>query len=490
MVCFPPLISLSFAAESDFPLPSAAASSSRPFSSPFPPSLVPGAPPSPDWGAPLYTLVGLAAAAAAGALLGALRNKRPHVVSKGLAIAAFLLPVAAAFLFVLSAPAPRGALPPLPSEGPLEEGAPEEGGHHLSAFVGGAARDWRRWLSLAAASLLLLLAGQGLALLGAPSFEEGPPSSPHTPLSITAAAAAAAAPQEGASLLLSHLGVEALARWGGPQGSRVWGLSILLQMCLLVLLPWLSVALWLLRPSHAAAAVWLSGPSLPSAAAAAAAAAAEAAVTGGSLLQQLLRQAAPAAAVAKALNPSVLLCQALLLALPLRLLPSFAAAASKLKLCCCCGLVLRLLSLSSSSSSSKAAPYGVADVLLLLLLAAEALGLFERLLRPADQQQQQEQQQQRQQEHRFKAFDWQQDSEGNPAGKKKARTQNWVLLKDAAVVAEVPKGEVQGTAAPLFRDKDGDEAYEFFRVDSCGRPMKVPSSLLQRVGRRPAPKLL
>ncbi|KAL8275207.1 hypothetical protein Esti_000879 [Eimeria stiedai] len=466
------------------------------------------------WG-PLYTLAGLTAAAAGGALLGALREKKPQHVAKALAVAAFLLPAAAVILLLCTAPLP--GVPPSPSlQGPPERAPLSTSSSFLVDYLLGALRDWQRSLSFAAACLLLLREAQGLLLLFKAPLKKGPlllnSKGPH-PQQLSLPRTTVAGTREGGAPLLSLLQAEAPPIWRGPQARRAWSLSIALQMCLLIFLPWLGAALWLLRPAAAAAAVWVSGPCLPSGSAVAAAAAAGASAE-SSRLQYLLREAAAAAAAAKALNPSVLLCLSLLLSLPLKLLPSFAAAAAALAACCRWGAASRFLALISSSSSSsgsrssKGAPYGAADVLLLLLLAADAFGLHRWLFKKQAQQQQQ----------RCAAFDWRQDSEGKPAASRKARVRSWVVLRDATVVAEVSKGEVQvhnktaaaavtaaaagagvrptppfhrgGTTGPLFRDKDGDEAYEFFHVDARGCPIKVPPALLQRVGRRPQPKLL
>ncbi|CDJ44686.1 hypothetical protein, conserved, partial [Eimeria tenella] len=72
----------------------------------------------------------------------------------------------------------------------------------------------------------------------------------------------------------------------------------------------------------------------------------------------------------------------------------------------------------------------------------------------------------------------------------KAHTQRRLLQRAAPLITEVPRGEVQGTAVSLFRDRDGDEAFEFFSVDATGRPCKVPVAALQCLGRRPLPMLL
>ncbi|KAL8451997.1 hypothetical protein Emed_001651 [Eimeria media] len=295
------------------------------------------------WG-PLYTLAGLTAAAAGGALLGALREKKPQHVAKvglgaaaggplievnigaptntrggppALAIAAFLLPAAGIVLLLSTSPLPGGPLS-LSLQGAPQEGAPSPPAFFslLTEYLLGALRDWQRSLSFAAACMLLLRGAQGVLLLVRAPSTEGPPllnskgPSPASQLSL--ARTTAAGTREGGAPLLSLLQAEALPTWRGPQGRRAWGLSIALQMCLLVFLPWLGAALWVLRPAAAAAAVWVSGPCLPSASAAAAAAAATAATaaaaTEGSRLQYLLREAAQAAAAAKALNPSSLPC--------------------------------------------------------------------------------------------------------------------------------------------------------------------------------------
>ncbi|KAL8449394.1 hypothetical protein Emag_003605 [Eimeria magna] len=495
------------------------------------------------WG-PLYPLAGLTAAAAGGALLGALREKRPQHVAKvrlrccslgapkrsddrgppynllfggpslfavkrnlrlmclmglrldyacmqALAVAGFLLPAAASILLLSTSPLPGGP-PSLSLQEPAEVGAPPPSLISLlGEYLLGALQDWQHSLSFAAACMLLLRGARGFLLLTkAPSSNEGAPllNSMGAPLShLSLARTTAASKSEGAPRLLSLLQAEALPTWRGPQGRRAWGLSIALQMCLLVFLPWLGAALWLLRPAAAAAAVWVSGPCLPSGSAAAAAAAAATAATEGSRLESLLLGAAQAA---KALNPSVLLSLSLLLSLPLKLIPSFAAADAALAACCRWGAASRFLALISSSSSSnssgsrssKGAPYAARLIAAAAAAAAAAAlsiaqpcwcclpivvcssssssssSVVRRLI-------------------------------GDRTAKGSLLPQGRLESKDATVVAEVSKGEVQvhnktaaaaaaaaadgGTTGLLFRDKDGDEAYEFFHVDACGLGKRV-----------------
>lgn len=168
-----------------------------------------------------------------------------------MAISCFLLPVAAAFLLVWTAPPPSGGpstgdVDEVPFQGPPEVGGPPNGppqGHPeegeapsfssvVLGFITKGLADWGRLVSLAAASLLLLRAGQGLMLLGSmgPHPEATPAVAPAgRKFALTEAAAAAT----GGAPIWSLLGGEA-PLWRCSQGRRIWHVSLALQLFLLV----------------------------------------------------------------------------------------------------------------------------------------------------------------------------------------------------------------------------------------------------------------